>query len=277
MPRRKPSSPTAAPTYCDSRLPAASTSSTVAGDGVEPGGHEHDRADVGAAEDRPGERVPQRGDQPGAPRPGGTTASQASRRSSLERASPMPVDADLLAGRRGGAERRTGGGRGGRAGAALLDRALDAGPPRGREHGSGAAKSDEQDERRVDRREQHERDGEADDPAEVENSDMNRWSSANTWSRSTRQPVEVLGPLVVLDGRHRRLQPRRRALRARSPTRSRKRRCTAVEHDAQEPGRGGRRARARARRRSRAVAVVVVTPSARSFEPQRDAARRAAP
>ena len=50
----------------------------------------------------------------------------------------------------------------------------------------------------------------------VENTDMYMWSSVNTWSRRTLQSVEVLGALVVLDRRHRRLQPRDVRLEERS-------------------------------------------------------------
>ena len=42
---------------------------------------------------------------------------------------------------------------------------------------------------------------------QVENTDMYMWSSTNTWSRSTDEPVEVLGPLLVGDRRDRRLEP----------------------------------------------------------------------
>ena len=65
MPRRKPSSPTAAPTYCERRLPAVTTSTTSPTLGVEPDRHVDDRAHVRAAEERPRERVPQRGDRAG--------------------------------------------------------------------------------------------------------------------------------------------------------------------------------------------------------------------
>ena len=42
----------------------------------------------------------------------------------------------------------------------------------------------------------------------VVNSDKNMWSSANTWSRQDRQPVEVFRAFVVLDRGDRRLEPR---------------------------------------------------------------------
>ena len=67
---------------------------------------------------------------------------------------------------------------------------------------------------------------------------MYMWSSTKTWSRSTGQPVEVLGALVVRDGRDRRLQTghvrleRDRDLVAEAA-------LHAVREHAQEPG-GGR-------------------------------------
>ena len=81
----------------------------------------------------------------------------------------------------------------------------------------------------------------------VENTDMYMWSSVNTWLRSTHEAVEVLGPLVVLDRRHRRLQARdvrleedRHAV-AEAPLRP-------VADDLEEPGRGRREHRGRRRR-----------------------------
>ena len=68
---------------------------------------------------------------------------------------------------------------------------------------------------------------------------MYMWSSVNTWSRSTLEAVEVLGPLVVLDGRHRRLQARdvrleedRHAVAEAA--------LRAIADDLEEPGRRGR-------------------------------------
>ena len=46
--------------YAESREPAASTSSTAPGGGVEPRADEHDGADEAGREDRPGQRVPER-------------------------------------------------------------------------------------------------------------------------------------------------------------------------------------------------------------------------
>ena len=97
---------------------------------------------------------------------------------------------------------------------------------------------------------------------------MKRWSSVNTWSRSTREPVEVLGPFVVLDRRDRRLQrrdvgfERDRDLVAEAALHAR-------EDDAEEPrGRGRRREPERGDHD--AGPVVVVEAVGEELEPQRD-------
>ena len=102
----------------------------------------------------------------------------------------------------------------------------------------------------------------------VENSDMNRWSSANTWSRSTDKPVEILGPLVVLDGRDRCLQ-RRDVGFERDGDLVAESTLRPVEHDfrnhvavadAAEPERGDHDA----------TAIVLIEAVGEELEPQRD-------
>ena len=98
MPRRKPISPTVAPMYAESREPAASTSSTWRRRSARgPSDDEHDRADVGAPEDRPGQRVPDGAEPHRAAATGPYQRSQASRRSTTRR-SPMPVTRTSLPG-----------------------------------------------------------------------------------------------------------------------------------------------------------------------------------
>ena len=118
-------------------------------------------------------------------------------------------DAHLLAGRRGRREREQVAGQPVATGAPRSCAARStAGPPRRREH---RRQREHGEQRRAP-------DGSTSSSAivtpsrriqpQVENSDMYMWSSTKTWSRSIDEPVEVLGPLVVRDGRDRRLQPR---------------------------------------------------------------------
>ena len=159
-------------------------------------------------------------------------------------------DADLLAGRGGGRRARTGGERGGCGRAALLGRPLDRRPPRRDAARSGSANSDEQHQRRVDRRPA----GPTVTPSRriqpsVENSDRYRWSSAKTWSRST---AGGRGTPAARGARWSRPTPAagRRATRARCATRSRKRRWTPVDRrPAGTTCSGGRDAPGRGRRR----------------------------
>ena len=239
MPRRKPSSPTAAPTYCESRLPAVTTSTTLPTLASSRDRDVHDRRHVRAAEQRPRERVPQRGRHarprdrlvPLVPRraPFALRAAHRARR----RGAPCPAARSCRA-RTGACARRSCGA------TDSSHAALDAGPPRGGDHDRDREQREEHEHRARPMTSSTSVTASRTIQPTVENSDMNRWSSANTWSRSTDEPVEILGPLVVLDGRDRRLQrrdvgfERDRDLVAESPLRP-------VEHDSQEPRRGRRR------------------------------------
>ena len=93
---------------------------------------------------------------------------------------------------------------------------------------------------------------------------MYMWSSTKTWSRSTDEAIEVVRPLLVRDGRDRRLQPgdvrleRDRHLVAEAALHARADR-------AQEPGRRRRHAERRSPRRAARGAVAASTPSPSSL------------
>ena len=90
-------------------------------------------------------------------------------------------------------------------GAGLLRPALDRRSPGGRPHGWGAA-TQQQHQRRVDRHQQRQGHGEADDPAEGGEQRQEQVVEGEHLVAQHRQPVEVLGSFLVLDGRDRRLQ-----------------------------------------------------------------------
>ena len=150
MPRRKPSSPTAAPTYAESWLPAASTSTTSPADAVEPDGDEHDRADVAERRTPPRRALCQSGRDPACRgRPGRTSAP--TRRAARDQAVAVAGDAHLLARRGGGGRARTGGGPAGSCGAARSSSARSTPGRQVAVRTVGSAKTSQQDQRRVDR------------------------------------------------------------------------------------------------------------------------------
>ena len=232
---------------------------------VEPHRDVDDRAHVGAAEQRPRERVPQRGDDA---RPGDRLVPLIPRLASFAlELRTDPDDSELLAGRRGRAEqeqvlreavvRRDG----------LLDAALDAGPPRGGDHDRDREQRQEH-EQRAHGDEQHERGRQPDDPAHRREQRHEQVVEREHLIAQHREAVEILGPLVMLDGRDRRLQGRdvgfeRDGDLVAEPA------LHAGEHDAQEPrGRGRRRQSERGD--DDAAAVVIVEPVGEELEPQRD-------
>ena len=225
--------------------------------------HEHDRADV-ARRRRPPR--PARASSALAQRAAATgpyQRSQASRRS-RDQARADAGDAHLLAGRRRGGrgEQVPGQAVGGRA--ALLGRALDARPPGRGEHRRAArtaraatsagwidtSSATVTPRRRI--------------QPQVENSDMYMWSSTNTWSRSTESRSRYSGrswcAMVATDACSRATCDSSAIV-----TWSRKRRCTRVLTDAQEPGGGGRRAEAERRRPRAAGGRRASTPSPSSL------------
>ena len=188
MPRRNPSSPTAAPTYCESRLPATRRAARRRLRRVEPRGDEHDRRRRSAsAEQRPRQRsaTARSRHRAGAHR-AVPLLPRRRRRSRGRVAAPMPTTrTSLPAGavvpstNRWRASRSCGA-------TASSTRRSTPGPPRGGDARIGTANSTSRTSAGVDR-------GEQDTTVNarrriqptVENSDRNRWSSANTWSRST--------------------------------------------------------------------------------------------
>ena len=72
----------------------------------------------------------------------------------------------------------------------------------------GQREHDEQHERRMDRRQQHDGDGEPQDPAERREERHEQVVEREHLVAQHREAVEVLGSLLVLDRRDRRLQPR---------------------------------------------------------------------
>ena len=128
----------------------------------------------------------------------------------------------------------------------------------------GSAKTREQHERRMDRREQRDRHAEPQDPpARREQRHVHVIEHEHLIAQH-REPIEVLGPLVVRDGRDRRLQPRDvrferdRDLVAEAPLHARADR-------AEEPRRRGRHAEADRRRAHEAAAGCSSTPSPSSM------------
>ena len=223
-----------------------------------------DRADVRAAEDRPGERVPE-GALPSAPRRPARTSAPTPRAAPRTRRSPMPRDAHLLAGRRrrGRREqvprqpvrrRRRAPRRRARRPAAT-SRCSTVGSAKTREQrrapgGSTPAARSSTPSRRI--------------QPQVENSDMYMWSSTNTWSRSTESRSRYSGrswcAIVATDACSRATCDSSAIV-----TWSRKRRCTRVLTDRagttwRSPRRRGRAPQPTTSRRSRAS-----TPSASSL------------
>ena len=265
MPRRKPISPTVAPMYADSRAPAASTSSTSPAGAPRPDDTNTTAptyatpktAHASACHTR---RAPARGRHRPVP--------ALPRRAALgHQALADAGDPHLLAGRRGGGDgeqvpRQAVGLR-----AALLGVALDRRPPRRRQH-RRQREHREQHQRRVDRHQQRDRDAEPQDPAAGGEQRHVHVVEHEHLVAQHRQPVEVLGPLLVRDGRDRRLQPgdvrleRDRHLVAEAALHARADR-------AEEPGRRRRHAEAD-RRAPHQAAVVLEHAVAEQLEPQRE-------
>ena len=156
MPRRKPISPTVAPTYADSRAPAASTSSTSPADACRPAATYTIAPTYPAPKTAQADRVPDRPTRSGARTRSAYHRDHAARRSRTSR-SPMPMTRTSLPG--GAVVAMTNRWRASRLAdrAALLRLALDGRPPARREHGRQREQR-EQDQPRVDRHEQHDRD-----------------------------------------------------------------------------------------------------------------------
>ena len=248
--------------YADSRAPAASTSSTSPGRRrrrasrrTRPRRHSAAPNTAHASVCHAAGAPARRGDRP-------YQRSHASRRS---RDQPV-ADAEhahFLARRRRRRHREQMPRQPRRLRAALLRRALDAGPPRRGQH-RRQREDGEQHERGMDRREQREGDAEPQDPAGggehrhvhvVEHEDL---------VAQHRQAIEIVGALVVRDRRDRRLQPRDvrlerdRHLVAEPPLHAR-------AHRAQEPGRRRRHAEAERRRAARRRGRCPSTPSPSSL------------
>ena len=237
MPRRKPISPTVAPMYADSREPAASTSSTSPGGAPSADDTNTIAPTYASAEDRPGRARATPRSPSARAATGPYQRSHAARRSSTRR-SPMPRDAHLLAGRRGGGGHEE-----------VARQAVACGAPRSSAARStpgrqvdvstvGSANSGEQRERRVDRHEQRERDAEPQDPAAGREQRHVHVVEHEHLVAQHDEPVEVVGPLVVLDASRPRPAAAPRATRARS-----------------SPGRGSGAARASLTTRRNQVAV----------------------
>ena len=245
MPRRKPISPTVAPMYEDSRAPGRQHQQNVAGPCARgPAATKHDRADVAER------RTP-----PSRPRARRRTPTCAAPPARTRAPTPPPVagmsavadagDPHLLArrGRRATVSNRCARQPVRTARRAPGPRRSTAGPPvevsdrRHREHaaapGPGGSTSAAPPSRRA-----------AGATRTVANTDMYMWSRTKTWSRSTDEPVQVLGPLVVGDRGDRACSRATCASRA-IVTLSRNRRCTRVLTTLQEPGRHRRDAQAR--------------------------------
>ena len=197
-----------------SRAPAASTSSTSPAGASRPDGDEHDRADVADAEHAQAS-VCHAARAQRARAPGAYQRSHAARRSRDQRR-PDAGDAHLLAGRRGGRRARTGGGPGGCAGAARSSaarstpgRQVDVKHGRQREHASSTStgwidtsSTTVTPSRRIQPQRREQRHVHV-----VEHEDL---------VAQHRQPVEIVGPLLVLDRRAPTPAAARRAPRARS-------------------------------------------------------------
>ena len=196
-----------------------------------------DRAHVRAAEQRPRERVPQRGDRA---RVRDRVVPAVPRRAALvHELLADALDPELLAGRRGGAEQEEVLGETVVRRDRLLHAALDAGPPRGGDHDRDREQREEH-EQRAHGHEQHQRGGEPDDPAHRREQRHEQVVEREHLIAQHRQAVEVLGALVVLDRRDRGLQ-RRDVRFERDGDLVAEAALHAREHDAQEPRGGGRR------------------------------------
>ena len=241
----------------------------VAGGRVEPVADEHDRADVAAAEHRPRQRVPHRRPPP---RRGDRRVprSHAARGARATRSIADAGDAHLLARRRGGAEHEQVAGQ-----AVVLRRRA----PRARRSTAGRHVDGQHGRQRRTatsstsagwiEHQQHDRDAEPQDPAERREQRHEQVVEREDLVAQHRQPVEVLGPLVVLDGGDRRLQPATCASSAMvdpvaEPA------LHAVPTDLQEPGRRRRTRRGRARPAHDRGPVVVEHAVGEQLQPQRE-------
>ena len=207
--------------------------------------HEHDRADVGRRRRPPRPACATAPSPSGPPTTGAYPRSHASRRCA-DQAVADAGDAHFLARRRRRRDREEVAGQAVGLRGALLGGALDGGPPRRREHGR-QREDGEQHERRMDRRQQRDRHAEPQDPAAGREQRHVHVIEHEHLIAQHREPIEVVGALVVRDGRDRRLQPgdvrfeRDRHLVAEAPLHARADR-------AQEPRRRGRHAEADGRR-----------------------------
>jgi len=170
---------------------------------IEAGRHEHDGAHVGAGEHRPRHPQPQRGAQP----------------NERNRLVPTLPCGSALGGQplasAGGAHFLAGGRRRGHrvqmASEAsvgdhrFLDSALYRRPPGGDEERRQRERQQQQ-QRRMDGGEQERRDHQPEQPTERGEQRHEHVVEREDLLAQHRQPIEVLGPLVVLDGGHRRLQ-----------------------------------------------------------------------
>ena len=227
--------------YADSRAPAASTSSTVAGRRAEAGRHEHDRADIRAAEYRPRQRVPQRRAPPGGRH---RSVPALPRRAALgDQALADAGDAHFLAGRRGGGDgeqvtRQPVGLR------PTLLRGLARPPGRHVDVNTvGTANTTSSDQRRVNRHQQRHRHAQPQDPPERGEQRHVHVVEHEHLIAQHGQPIEILRAFLMRDRRDRCLQLRDVRLE-----RDRHLVAEAALHaradGAEKPGRGGRHAEA---------------------------------
>ena len=173
---------------------------------VEPLGHEHDAARRSRARTPPRRPRARRRSATGRRRIGAYHSSHSSARRSAVSRAPMPARrTSLPAGavvprvKRWRASRSCGATR-------FLDDPLDARPPRGGEEDRHGQHARCKTSAGVDRHQQHDGEREAEDPADRREQRQEHVVEREHLVAQHAQPVEVLGPLVVLDRRHRRLE-----------------------------------------------------------------------
>ncbi len=175
----------------------------VAGRRVEPGGDEHDGADVRESEQRPRRGVPRRA----APASGGDLVVPRAPCGAAPVGDDVggAVDPDLLAGAGGRAEVEQVAGQPHARRRVLLGATLGRGPPRRHPHRRHGEHT-EQHERRVDRAEQHQRDDEPSDRADRAHQRAVDVIEEEHLLAEELQAIEIRRSLVVLDAGNRRLE-----------------------------------------------------------------------
>ena len=232
---------------------------------VHTGGHEDHRSNVAASKDGPRRDVPRHRSPPGC---GDRAMSGFPCRPPVAHETFADTgDADFLRGRRGGRRGEEMPRESVERSRALLSRAFDARSPGGREH-RRQREEGEEGECRMHGDEEHDRDTEAEDPPRHREHRHVHVIQHEHLIAQHRNPIEILGNLLVGDARDARLQPRHVRLE-RDGDLVTKAALDAGAHRAQEPG-AGRRQAERDRRKAQSCRVGGDDSVRHQLEPERE-------